>query len=152
MNFSRFTLLRQVMVRNGDARKLLWGGNFGWNTQTSPWGQTSTEEQIADTLAAYDRAQAEWPWAGVLALENLQPAQPPGDPHWGFALLNAAGQPTPLLAAIDAHYAGGGLGAPDSVAAPIRAQMGSTRKDNRGRMAFSLYGEGEKITVPALPR
>jgi O-antigen ligase len=118
LNFSRFTLLRQVMVRNGDAHKLLWGGNFGWNTQASPWGQTSTQEQIADTLTAYDRAQAEWPWAGVLALENLQPAQPPGDPHWGFALLNTAGQPAPLLAAFDAHYPGGSLAAPASIAVP----------------------------------
>ena len=32
LNFSHFALLRQVMVRNGDGHKLLWGGNFGWNT------------------------------------------------------------------------------------------------------------------------
>jgi O-antigen ligase len=113
LNFSRFTLLRQVMVRNGDSHKLLWGGNFGWNTQPSPWGQTGTQQQIADTLAGFNRAQTEWPWAGVLALENLQPALPQGDPHWGFALLDPTGQPAPLLQAINAQY-----GSAASVAIP----------------------------------
>jgi O-antigen ligase len=122
LNFSRFALLRQVMVRNGDGHKLLWGGNFGWNTQTSPWGQTSSQEQISDTLAALDRSQAEWPWAGVLALENLQPTQPPGDPHWGFALLDGNGQPTPLLAALDAHFAASGQAATVAVPGNYGAQ------------------------------
>jgi O-antigen ligase len=109
LNFSRFALLRQVMERNGDGHKLLWGGNFGWNTQPSPWGQTSTQGQVADTLGAFARAEAEWPWAGVLALENLQPVRPPDDPHWGFALLNAAGQPMPLLPALNARYSASSL-------------------------------------------
>ncbi len=100
LNFSRFTLLREVMVRNGDSHKLLWGGNFGWNTQTSPWGQATPEQQVDHTLAAFARAEREWPWAGVLALETLQPVAATGDPHWGFALLDPAGVPTPLLAAL----------------------------------------------------
>src|SRR5262249_32649839 len=53
LNFSRFTLLRQVMERNGDGHKLLWASNFGWNTQVSPWGQTDPREQISNTLAAF---------------------------------------------------------------------------------------------------
>ena len=105
LNFSRFALLRQVMVRNGDSHKLLWGGNFGWNVRPSPWGQTSPETQVSDTLAALQRAQTEWPWTGVLALENLQPGLPPDDAHWGFALVDAAGRPSPLLQAINARYA-----------------------------------------------
>ncbi|MEP7356196.1 MAG: hypothetical protein ABI847_03090, partial [Anaerolineales bacterium] len=103
LNFSRFALLRQVMVRNGDGHKLLWGGNFGWNTQLSPWGQATPDEQVARTLGALARAETEWPWAGVMALENLQPAAPAADPRWGFALVNAAGQPSPLLAALPAR-------------------------------------------------
>jgi O-antigen ligase len=117
LNFSRFALLREVMVRNGDGHKLLWGGNFGWNSQVSPWGKTSSQDQIGDTLSAFDRAQTEWPWAGVLALENLQPTQPVSDPHWGFALVDGAGQATPLLAALNAHFASGSLAAP-AVAVP----------------------------------
>jgi len=100
LNFSRFALLHEVMVRNGDAGKLLWGGNFGWNTQASPWGQATPDGQVDNTLSAFARAESEWPWAGVLALETLQPVAPADDPHWGFALLDPAGGPTPLLAAL----------------------------------------------------
>jgi len=96
LNFSRFTLLRQVMVQNGDAHKLLWGGNMGWNTRLSPWGQTTPDRQAEMTLAAYGRALNEWPWAGPLALENYQPTAPADDPRWGFALVDSTGKLTPL--------------------------------------------------------
>ena len=97
LNFSRFTLLRQVMVRNGDAHKLLWAGNFGWNTRdTSLWGKATPEQQVEYTLAAYHRALTEWPWAGPLALENYQPPLPPDNPRWGFALVDSLGNPTLL--------------------------------------------------------
>jgi O-antigen ligase len=96
LNFSRFVLLRQVMERNGDAHKLLWGSNFGWNTRLSPWGQTSPAQQVANTLEAYQRVLNEWPWAGPMALDNYQPAAPADDAHWGFALVDASGQFTPL--------------------------------------------------------
>jgi len=97
LNFSRFTLLREVMVRNGDGHKLLWGGNFGWNTRAdSLWGVTTPEQQAVYTLRAYERAAQEWPWAGPLALENYQPAAPPDDPRWGFALADPQGALTPL--------------------------------------------------------
>ncbi len=92
LNFSRFTLLRQVMERNSDGRKLLWASNFGWSTLDSPWGKASPEQQAQHTLAAYQRAQTEWPWAGPLALENYQPAALPDDPRWGFALADPNGQ------------------------------------------------------------
>jgi hypothetical protein len=98
LNFSRFTLLRRVMERNGDGHKLLWGGNYGWNNRASPWGHVSPAEQQAFTLAALDRAESEWPWSGVLALETLQPVAPVDDPRWGFALLGPDSGPSPLLA------------------------------------------------------
>ncbi len=108
LNFSRFTLLRQVMERNGDGHKLLWGSNFGWNTRPdSPWGFATPDQQMQYTLAAYDRALNEWPWAGPLALENFQPALPPADPLWGFALIDPTRfpvQPAPLLNAINSSY------------------------------------------------
>jgi hypothetical protein len=100
LNFSRFVLLRQVMERNGDGHKLLWASNFGWNTLASPWGQATPEQQVDYTRAAYQRAAVEWPWAGPLTLENFQPAAPPGDPHWGFALVGPDGTATPMLAAL----------------------------------------------------
>ncbi len=104
LNFSRFTLLRQVMERNGDGHKLLWGGNFGWNVlDNTPWGKATPEQQIDYTLAAYERARDEWPWAGPLALESYQPAAPPDDPLWGFALADPTGQPGSLLQTLNSY-------------------------------------------------
>lgn len=97
LNFSRFALLRQVMERNGDGHKLLWASNFGWNTHSdSAWGRATPEQQVDYTLAAYQRALVEWPWAGPLALENYQPNAPATDPRWGFALADSNDQLTPL--------------------------------------------------------
>lgn len=103
LNFSRVTLLREVMVRNGDAHKLLWVSNFGWNTQDSPWGKATPEQQIEYTQRAYQRAATEWPWAGPLALENYQPAAPAADPRWGFALADPNNQLTPLGQSFSNH-------------------------------------------------
>lgn len=93
LNFSRIVLLREVMERNGDANKAVWAGNWGWNAlpngwQGSPsiWGQTSEETQASWTIAAFDRARHEWPWMGLMFLENWEPGVAPTDPRWGFSV------------------------------------------------------------------
>ena len=109
LNFSRAILLREVMVRNGDASQALWAGNWGWNSlppdwngAPSLWGQVTASQQTDWTAAALKRAQKEWPWMGVMFLENWEPNAPPDDPHWGFSIKEqaASGQwritPSPL--------------------------------------------------------
>jgi O-antigen ligase len=106
LNFSRLILLWEVMARHGDYDAALWAGNFGWNAlpagwegRPSIWGQTDPLTQAEQTRAAYQRAVHEWPWAGVLFLENYAPAAPADDPRWGFALVDTDLAPrSPLLA------------------------------------------------------
>ncbi len=93
LNFSRIILLREVMERYGDAGKPIWAGNWGWNSlpetwsgEPSIWGQVDEEAQAQWTVAALERARREWPWMGVMFLENWQPDAPPDDPHWGFSI------------------------------------------------------------------
>ncbi len=93
-NFSRATLLRQLMERHGDEEKAIWAVEFGWNAlpegwtgKPSIWGASSEEEQATYTVGAIERARNEWPWLGVMALEHLQPQAESDDPAWGFALL-----------------------------------------------------------------
>ena len=46
LNFGRAALLRQVMVRHGDAATPLWATAFGWNiVEGSPWGSVGEAEQ-----------------------------------------------------------------------------------------------------------
>ncbi|MFO7679163.1 MAG: hypothetical protein R6X34_03855, partial [Chloroflexota bacterium] len=93
LNFSRLILLREVMERNGDGGKALWAGNWGWNSlpadwsgNPSVWGQTSAQQQADWTAAALNRAQREWPWSGLLFLENWEPDAPAADARWGFSI------------------------------------------------------------------
>ncbi len=99
LNFSRMILMREAMVAAGDENALLWASNFGWNHlpvdwsgQPSVWDFTSAEEQAWRTLAAFERARNEWPWTGVLVLENFQPATAFDDPRWGFSLVASDGE------------------------------------------------------------
>lgn len=97
LNFSRAVLLREVMERNGDAGKALWAGNWGWNylpeTWSGPpsiWGAVTEFERALNTTAGLQRAQREWPWMGVLFLENWEPAAPADDPRWGFSIAQSS--------------------------------------------------------------
>ncbi len=110
LNFSRFVLLREEMERQGDDHKPLWASHFGWNAlpkgwegQPSVWGQTSPETQTEQTIAAYQRALVEWPWAGGLILENWQPGGSPDDPRWGFALRDQNGDLSSMAEAIQSN-------------------------------------------------
>jgi O-antigen ligase len=106
LNFSRVILLREEMVRNGDSHKAIWAGNWGWNSlpdgwigEPSIWGRVTQQQQKEWTAAAYRRAQHEWPWMGLMFLENWQPDAPTNDPRWGFAIAGretADSLPTPL--------------------------------------------------------
>ncbi len=97
LNFSRIIQVRETMERYGDGHKALWAGNWGWNSlpggwrgEPSIWGQVSEEDQAVYTTAAMERARREWPWMGMMFLENWQPDTGPNDPRWGFSI---AGRP-----------------------------------------------------------
>ena len=107
LNFSRMIALREVMQANGDGRKALWAGNWGWNAlpadwsgAASIWGQVSPQQQINYTLQALDRAEREWPWLGGMILHHWQPNAPADSAQWGFALINQDGEPTALWQAL----------------------------------------------------
>ena len=120
LNFSRAILLREEMVRQGDAHKALWAGNWGWNSlptdwagAASIWGEVTAQEQADWTAVAHNRAQQEWPWLGLMFLENWQPDAPIDDPRWGFSIaggatavaLQTALQQNPALAQPGFHLA-----------------------------------------------
>lgn len=97
LNFSRAILAREVLTAQGDGEKAVWAGNWGWNSlpedwtgRPSIWGQTTAQQQADQTVAALERARREWPWMGVLFLENWEPAAADDDPRWGFSI---AGRP-----------------------------------------------------------
>jgi hypothetical protein len=71
-NFARVQLIREIMVRNGDAAKPIWATEVGWNAVpegfagTAVYGRVTEEKQAEYTVQAYERAAREWPWMGVM--------------------------------------------------------------------------------------
>lgn len=165
LNFSRLLLLRDVMIKYGDAGKGVWASHWGWNAlptgwtgAPSIWGQTDEATQATRTVAALARARAEWPWAGALILEHFQPADPPDDPRWGFALIGPDGTPRPIYRAV-ADWA-----ATRSESAPVGGypahnpwatyedgwrvgQLGADVRSDGSRASFRFEGAAIALTV-----
>lgn len=119
LNFSRVILVRETMEAYGDGDKAIWAGNFGWNALPagwsglpSIWGEVDESTQAQYTGEALDRARQEWPWMGLMFLENWEPAAPPDDPRWGFS---RAGDPL-AIPGLAVAYPGFHFPAPDSPA------------------------------------
>lgn len=70
-NFSRPVLIREIMVKNGDAKKPMWAMEIGWNAlpasfESAPYGRVTEQQQGRYAAQAYERAQIEWGWMGVM--------------------------------------------------------------------------------------
>ncbi|MDX1614098.1 MAG: hypothetical protein R3300_07280 [Candidatus Promineifilaceae bacterium] len=70
INYPHVELLRDVMVANGDAAKPIWISEAGWNTVPDslpdPYGRVDAEQQARYAVQAYERAQRDWPYVGVV--------------------------------------------------------------------------------------
>jgi hypothetical protein len=124
---SRLVLLREVMERNGDARKAVWISEFGYVSDSPDippekrhlWGEPISEEQKAAYLVGQiERAQREWPWIGVMNVWFLRwggyQAPDPQDPSAYFAIVDREFRPLPAYEALRAYTARGpvaGVGA-----------------------------------------
>jgi hypothetical protein len=68
VNFSRPLLVRELMVRRGDAVKPVWAAELGWNALPpdfpgpAVYGRVSEAQQARYTIRALERVRAEWPW------------------------------------------------------------------------------------------
>jgi hypothetical protein len=72
INFSRPLYIRDIMVKNGDEVKPIWISEMNWNALPLDhpaypgYGRVTEEQQARYVVEAYKRAQAEWPWVGVV--------------------------------------------------------------------------------------
>jgi hypothetical protein len=71
INYAHPLLLRDVMVEYGDQDKPIWISEAGWNTvpegMDDPYGRVNVQQQAKYAVEAYQRAQEDWPWAGVIS-------------------------------------------------------------------------------------
>jgi hypothetical protein len=90
-NFSRVQMLREIMVRNGDADKPIWATEVGWNALPEDfpgfpnYGRVSETQQAIYAVEAYRRAAREWPWMGVMNYWFLRrPSDAEIDQSWYY--------------------------------------------------------------------
>ncbi|MBN1312498.1 MAG: cellulase family glycosylhydrolase [Anaerolineae bacterium] len=72
VNYAHNVFIRDIMVRNGDERKPIWISEMNWNAAPEGveprYGRVTLEQQARWAPMAYQRAQEEWPWVGVINL------------------------------------------------------------------------------------
>lgn len=78
LNFARVTLVRDLMLRNGDGDKPVIVTEAGWNDHPRWTRAVRPAQRLAFTVRAYEKAALEWP--SVLAVAQ-----------WAFRLPNPAG-------------------------------------------------------------
>ncbi|HEC21875.1 MAG TPA: hypothetical protein ENI95_03040 [Chloroflexi bacterium] len=70
VNYGRNRLIRDIMVQNGDAHKAIWISEMNWNVAPEDveprYGRVTLDQQARWAPLAYERAQREWPWVGVI--------------------------------------------------------------------------------------
>lgn len=80
VNYARPMLIRDIMVRNGDAHKAIWIAEMNWNAAPEDvearYGRVTLAQQARYATLAYQRAQQEWPWVGVVAFWYFKRAAP----------------------------------------------------------------------------
>jgi len=103
-NYSRVQLLREIMVRHGDANKPIWATELGWNALPQDfagpaiYGRVSESYQAIYAAQAYQRAAQEWPWMGVMNYWFLRrPSDAEQDQAWYyFRMLEPDFTPLPV--------------------------------------------------------
>ncbi len=153
LNFARVKLLRAEMERAGDGQKPIWSVRYGWYARASDddgdsmWGAVTPTQQAAWAGEAAARAQREWPWLGALLWATWQPAAPPDDARWGFALVDADGAPRAALIELAAAARSASVARPGRYAMdhPALQWQGSWRQANG---AADVGRSGDTLTIP----
>jgi hypothetical protein len=70
INYGRSEVIREMMVEHGDAGKAIWISEMNWNAAPEDveprYGRVTLDQQARWAPLAYQRAQEEWPWVGVI--------------------------------------------------------------------------------------
>ena len=117
-NFAHSLYIRDLMVANGDAAKPLWLSEAAWNPIDAPdvpvdvsgrvnYGVVTPEQAARYMPQAWQRAQEEWPWTGVIFYWFLKrPAESERDQSWYyFRMLEPDYTPLPVYESVRAHIA-----------------------------------------------
>lgn len=117
-NVARHTLLRDVMVRYGDARKPIWLAEMNWNAvpdrpaeiaDAGRFGMATEDEQARYAVGAYERAAREWPWVGPISIWFFKRASDAekNQSWYYFRMVEPDFTPMPIYDSMRRHIRGG---------------------------------------------
>lgn len=115
VTFARHLYVRDIMVANGDADKAVWISEAAWNPVDSPevpempnrlqFGEATREQAAQYMPLAYQRAQQEWSWVGVINYWFFKKASPDdqNQPYYYFRMVEPDFTPLPVYDAMKAY-------------------------------------------------
>ncbi len=106
MNFRRAELLRDVMVRNGDADTPVYITESGWNDHPRWNKAVRPGQRITYTIDAFRYAEENWPWAENLCVWALRYPIPTYSYFDYFTLVAPDFTPKPIYQAIQDYARG----------------------------------------------
>ncbi len=106
LNFRRAELLRDVMVKHGDAAKPAFITETGWNDDPHWALAVSPSLRVADTIGALDYAQKNWNWADKLCFWALRYPVPTLSYPDGYTFITTTFQLKPIYYAVQAFARG----------------------------------------------
>lgn len=149
-NFSRPILLREIMVRHGDATKPIWAMEIGWNaapdTTEAIYGRVTETQQARYAVQAYRRAADEWPWMGPMMYWFFKRADDHevNQPFYFFRMFEPDFTPHPVYGALRDYIAAArfvGLGF-HSVEHWAMTWAGDWNRVRDGSVPFGVYAVG----------
>jgi hypothetical protein len=108
LNFARVTLLRELMVRHGDAEKAVWLNEVGWNAAPSSfprdkliWERVSDQQQAEYTRQGIEIARS-WDWMGAINVWYFRQVGdiPATDPTYYFRMVDVDFTPRAVYYAV----------------------------------------------------
>lgn len=109
-NVARHVLMRDIMVRNGDAHKPIWLSEVNWNAVPNDpgiadldrFGMVTPEQQARYVPLLFERARREWPWVGTMSVWFFKrPGDAERNQSWYyFRMVEPDFTPTPLWEAM----------------------------------------------------
>jgi hypothetical protein len=115
VTFARHLYVRDIMVANGDADKPVWISEAAWNPVDAPevpempnrlqFGEATREQAARYMPLAYQRAQQEWSWVGVINYWFFKRASDAGQdqPSYYFRMVEPDFTPLPVYDAMKAY-------------------------------------------------
>jgi len=110
-NFSRPILIREIMVKNGDANTPIWAMEVGWNAlplgMDAPFGRVTEKRQASYAVQAYERAANEWHWMGGMMYWFFKRATDleVNQPMYYFRMLDPDFTPHPVYSVMKEYIA-----------------------------------------------